>query len=166
MKSWSKEEMSKWRRKLYVLLIDDEQELKNLRMWYKLGCDPKMFQVPEIPRLDDDQVPEIPRLDDDQVPEISRLDDDKVDIAWKNRCPSEFNLLETVFSAILFPFTICGCCVPSNMSDIPSPGGTYPKEHSLYKILLFVHKYHLEEKEGSDLYDYEFLWWNGKRSSA
>ena len=136
--------MSKWQRELCVLLINDEQELKNLHMWYKLGCDPKMVQVSEKPRLDDD----------------------KVDIAWKNRCPSEFNLLETVFSAILFPFTICGCCVPSNMSDIPSPGGTYPKEHSLYKILLFVHKYHLEEKEGSDLYDYEFLWWNGKRSSA
>jgi hypothetical protein len=153
--------MSKWQRELCVLLINDEQELKNLRMWYKLGCDPKMVQVSEKPRLDDD----------------------KVDIAWKNRCPSKFDLLETVFSAILFAFTICmRCvlfafticmrCVPSNMSGIPSPGEKEDSvgEHSLYTILPLVHKYHLdlEEEEGSrsQSYDYEFLWWNGKRSSA
>ena len=114
-------------------------------MWYKLGCDPEMFQVSEKPK---------------------KLDDDKVDIAWKNRCSSEFNLLETVITALLFPFTMC-IRLLYKMYGTPSTG-KIESERSLYTILLLVHKYHLnlKEKEGSDSYDYEYLWWNGKRSSA
>ena len=145
------EEMIKRRLELCALLINDDQELRNLCMWYKqLGCDPKMFEVPEKP----------------EKPE--RLDDDKVDIAWKRKCSSEFNLLETVITALLFPFTMC-IRLLYKMYGTRSPGEiAYSEEHSLYTILLLVHKYHLdlEEEEGSESYDYEYLWWNGKRSSA
>ena len=112
-------------------------------MWYKLGCDPKMFQVPKKPK---------------------KLDDNKVDIAWKKRCP-DFDLLETVFSALLFPFTMC-IRLLYKMHGTCSPGEI--DEHSLYTILPLVHKYHLdlEEEEVSGSCDYEYLWWNGKRSSA
>ena len=56
----------------------------------------------------------------------------------------------------------------SKMFGIPSTEEKADSgERSLYTILPLVYKFHLDlgEKGGSELYDYEYLWWNGKRFS-